>query len=243
MSSRPVFHAALPDPLPSSGSTIRLDGPEGRHASVVRRIRVGEPVLLSDGVGRGVAGSVVHADKTGLSVEVSERVVEQPPALSYVVVQALAKGDRGELAVELLTEVGVTEIVPWQAERSIVKWSGERASKGMARWQRTAQEAAKQSRRLWTPTVTDPVDTASLAIRVAAAELSLLLHSDAVLDLDAVELPTSGVVLLVVGPEGGISPTELATLTAAGGRPIRLTPHVLRTSTAGLVGCAGLMLR
>ena len=160
-----------------------------------------------------------------------------------MVAQALAKGDRGELAVELLTEVGVTEILPWQASRSIVRWSGERGTKGLARWRSTAREAAKQSRRLWVPTVADPVDTVGLAGRIAVAGTTLLLHEDATTPLADVSLPSAGEVLLVVGPEGGISPDELATLTAAGGRPTLLTPHVLRTSTAGVVAVAGLMLR
>ncbi len=243
MSSEPLFHAELPDPLPSPGQTVLLDGPEGRHAAMVRRIRSGETVVLADGAGRAVAGPVVATGKQTLTVEVAEHRSETAPAVRFVVAQALAKGDRGELAVELLTEVGVTEIVPWQASRSIVRWSGERGTKGLARWRSSAREAAKQSRRLWVPSVADPVDTAGLAARVAAADVALLLHEDATEALASVALPSTGEVLLVVGPEGGIAPDELTALTAAGGRPTLLTPHVLRTSTAGVVGCAGLMLR
>lgn len=238
-----VFHADLPAPLPPAGATVLLDGAEGRHAAVVRRIRPGEQVVLTDGCGRAVSGPVVATGKQSITVEVASTRVEEPPSLRFVVAQALAKGDRGELAVELLTEVGVTEIVPWQASRSIVKWSGERGAKGLARWRSTAREAAKQSRRLWTPVVGDAVGTAALVERVAAADLALLLHEEADAGLEEVALPLAGEVLLVVGPEGGISPEELAALTAAGGRPTLLTPHVLRTSTAGVVACAGLMLR
>lgn len=243
MSSEPLFHAALADPLPAAGETVLLDGPEGRHAAMVRRIRTGETVVLADGAGRAVCGPVVATGKQTITVEVAEHRTEPAPALRFVVAQALAKGDRGELAVELLTEVGASEIVPWQAARSIVRWSGERGSKGLARWRSSAREAAKQSRRLWVPTVTDPVDTAGLAARIAAADVTLLLHEDAAGALASVALPESGEVLLVVGPEGGIAPDELTALTAAGGRPTLLTPHVLRTSTAGVVACAGLMLR
>jgi 16S rRNA (uracil1498-N3)-methyltransferase len=243
VSSAPVFHRDLPDPLPAPGATIRLEGPEGRHAAVVRRIRTGETVVLGDGVGRAVAGPVLGVDQQGLVVQVAEQIVERPPARRFVVAQALAKGDRSELAVELLTEVGVSEILPWQAERSIVRWVGERGTKALARWRSTAGAAAKQSRRRWTPIVSEPVDTAALAARVSAADVALLLHEDATTTLAEVELPSSGEIVLVVGPEGGIAPAELARLTAAGGRPTLLTPHVLRTSTAGLVACAGLMLR
>jgi 16S rRNA (uracil1498-N3)-methyltransferase len=241
--SDPVFHAELPDPLPLPGARVVLDGPEGRHAAVVRRIRTGETVVLADGTGRAVIGPAIAVGKQCLTVEVAERLVEDPPAVRLVVAQALAKGDRGELAVELLTEVGATEVVPWQASRSIVRWSGERGAKGLARWRSTAREAAKQSRRLWTPVVADPVDTGALVERVAAADVALLLHEDATSSLADVVVPAAGEVLLVVGPEGGIAPEELATLSDAGGRPTRLTPHVLRTSTAGVVACAGLMLR
>jgi 16S rRNA (uracil1498-N3)-methyltransferase len=243
VSSDPVFHAALPDPLPRRGDTYLLDGPEGRHAAVVRRIRPGETVVLADGVGRAVTGPVVAAGKQSVTVEVADQLVEPAPVVRFVIAQALAKGDRGELAVELLTEVGATEILPWQAARSIVRWSGERGVKGLARWRSTAREAAKQSRRLWAPTVADPIDTTGLAARIAAADVALLLHEDATTPLADVALPATGEVLLVVGPEGGISPDELAALTAAGGRPTLLTAHVLRTSTAGVVACAGLMLR
>jgi len=241
--SAPVFHAELADPLPPVGSTVVLDGPEGRHAAVVRRIRPGETVLLADGAGRAVVGPVVDVGKQSISIEVAEHRVEGRPAVRLVVAQALAKGDRGELAVELLTEVGVTEILPWQASRSIVKWSAERGTKGLTRWQSTAREAAKQSRRLWTPVVAEPVTTRQLADRVTQANVALLLHEEASTGLAEVELPEEGEVLLVVGPEGGLTREELTVLSDAGGRPTLLTPHVLRTSTAGIVACAGLMLR
>ncbi len=243
MSSDPVFHAELPDPLPRPGEHVLLDGPEGRHAAVVRRIRPGETVVLADGAGRAVGGAVVAAGKQSITVEVAEQWVEPAPTVRFVVAQALAKGDRGELAVELLTEIGVSEILPWQASRSIVRWSGERGAKGLARWRSTAREAAKQSRRLWTPQVGDPIGTVDLAARISTAEIALLLHEDATAALADAALPATGEVLLVVGPEGGLAAEELAVLTAAGGRPTLLTPHVLRTSTAGVVACAGLMLR
>ena len=241
--SDPVFHAELPSELPALGATVLLDGPEGRHAAVVRRIRPGEQVVLTDGLGRAVTGPVVATGKQSITVEVASTRTEEPPSVRFVVAQALAKGDRGELAVELLTEVGAAEILPWQASRSIVRWSGERGAKGLARWRSTVREAAKQSRRLWTPVVGEPIGTAALAERVAAADVALLLHEEADLSLADVALPRRGEVLLVVGPEGGIAPEELAALTEAGGRPTLLTPHVLRTSTAGVVACAGLMLR
>lgn len=233
----------LADPLPPAGARVELAGPEGRHAAVVRRIGVGETVLLGDGGGRGVQGRVVEASKTGLVVEVQTQLAAPSRRLQFVAVQALAKGDRSELAIEMLTELGIDEIVPWSASRSIVRWSGERADKSLGRWRSTVREAAKQSRRLAVPTVGEPVTTTQLAARISAADLALVLHEDATEPLAAVPLPDAGTVVLVIGPEGGIAPDELDTFTAAGARVVTISDGVLRTSTAGVVALAGLLLR
>ena len=111
--------------------------------------------MVGDGCGRGVRGSVVAVQKTGLQVEVTELLTAPEPRRRIVAVQALAKGDRSELAIEMLTEAGVAEIIPWMAARSVVRWSGERAVKSLSRWRSTVREAAKQSRRLRVPRVHD----------------------------------------------------------------------------------------
>jgi 16S rRNA (uracil1498-N3)-methyltransferase len=240
----PLFLSeTLPLPLPDVGDRVALAGPEARHAAVVRRIRIGEHVLISDGRGRGVRGRVTSVDPHRLVAEVLDQVLLTEPDRRYVVAQALAKGDRSELAVEMLTEIGVAEIVPWQAARSIVRWSGDRAEKSRAKWQATAREATKQSRRLRIPVVAEAASTAQLADRVSQADLALVLHEAAADQLTDVELPTAGTVLIIVGPEGGLDDAELAALTAAGARPVLISDGVLRTSTAGLVACAALMAR
>jgi 16S rRNA (uracil1498-N3)-methyltransferase len=159
------------------------------------------------------------------------------------VAQALAKGDRGELAVEMLTEVGVDEIVPWAAQRSVVQWKAERGDKALRRWRSTAREAAKQSRRAWLPVVTEPADTSQVAARLTAAAVALVLHEEASLPLGTGDLPDNGEIVLVVGPEGGIALDELDAFTAAGARMATLGPTVLRTSTAGPVAAAVLLSR
>jgi 16S rRNA (uracil1498-N3)-methyltransferase len=239
----PLFLADLADPLPAVGSVVRLEGSEGRHASVVRRLRPGEEILLADGVGRGVRCLTKAADKQGLDLEVLEQLTMPEPAVRIIAVQGLAKGDRGELAVEMMTEVGVDEIRPWQAARSIVKWQGERGEKSRAKWQATAREAAKQSRRFRVPLVGDTVSTRALARLLGEVDLALVLHEDGTQSLAEIELPASGTVVLVIGPEGGIGPEELALLVEAGARVVTLGEGVLRTSTAGVVAVGHLRLR
>ena len=228
---------------PALGGEVLVDGPEGHHAVAVRRLRAGERVVVADGAGGGVRGEVLDATKAGLRVRVDELLDEPAPAVRLVVAQALAKGDRAELAVEMLTEVGVAELVPWQASRSVARWSADRVDRGLTRWRSTAREAAKQSRRLRVPSVSDPVTTKALVQRLAAADLALVLHEDATVPIAAVDLPAGGEVVVVVGPEGGISPEELAAFDAVGARTVRVGDHVLRTSTAGVVALAALLNR
>jgi 16S rRNA (uracil1498-N3)-methyltransferase len=142
-----------------------------------------------------------------------------------------------------MTEVGVDAVIPWAAERSIAKWQAERGEKGLAKWRSTAREAAKQSRRAWLPDVTGLATTAALAKRVSAAACAVVLEADAPAKLGELPLPESGEVLVLVGPEGGISPAERAVLRDSGAVEARLGPTVLRTSTAGAAAAVILLSR
>jgi 16S rRNA (uracil1498-N3)-methyltransferase len=221
-----------------TGSTIVLTGTEAHHAATVKRLAVGEQVLLADG--RGGLAEVVIASvaRDRVVCEVRSRTETAPAEPRFVVVQALPKGERAELAVEILTELGVDEIVPWSALRSVSLWKGEKAGRGVAKWQRTAWEAAKQSRRPRVPMVAELAGSPQIERRIAAADLAVVLHEDATESLAGVQAPASGEVLLVVGPEGGVSAEELGRFVAAGARPVRLGPEVLRTSTAGAAALA-----
>jgi len=169
-----------------------------------------------------------------MAVEVTEILGVLPRAHRFVVAQALAKGDRSELAVEIMTEVGVDEILAWQASRSIVRWQGERGAKSLSRWAATAREATKQSRRFRIPEVSF-ANTNQVTERIGAAELSLVLHESAEKPLARMNLPEVGEILLIVGPEGGIGPEELERFQQAGAVPVRISDGVLRTSTAGAI--------
>ncbi|GAA4859707.1 16S rRNA (uracil(1498)-N(3))-methyltransferase [Saccharopolyspora rosea] len=235
--SEPVFAV---ERLPAVGPAT-LDGPEGKHAATVRRLRPGERLLLSDGHGGMARCAVVEADRDSLRLDVEDTWQVPRPGLRVRLAQALIKGDRGELAVELATEAGVDAVVPWRASRCIAKWDdGPRGAKALARWRGTAFQAAKQARRAWTPEVADPVSTSGLAALVGAADAAIVLHESATTPLASVELPAEGELLLVVGPEGGVTDDELATLTGAGARAVRLGPTVLRASTAAAVALGAL---
>jgi 16S rRNA (uracil1498-N3)-methyltransferase len=223
---------------PAVGSRVILGGEDGRHAAVVRRIRPGEMIMVGDGRGWGVRGEVREVDRDSLVLEVTEQLTEPEPRRKVVAVQALAKGDRSELAVEMLTETGAAEIIPWSAARSVVRWSGERGERSLARWRSTAREAAKQSRRLRVAQVSEPMSTAGVVRLIGTVDRTLVLHEGADQRLVDFDLPDRAAFGIIIGPEGGIAPEELDAFVAAGGWPVSISDGVLRTSTAGAVAVA-----
>jgi 16S rRNA (uracil1498-N3)-methyltransferase len=240
--SNPVFfaHAGALDGL-RPGDEFVLEGPEARHAVTVKRLTPGEAVDIADGAGKRLIGTVAAVGSGQLTVLATEVLEEPRPGTRLVLVQALAKGDRDELAIETATELGIDAVVPWQAERSIVRWKGERAAKAHGKWQSVVTAAAKQARRAWIPEVRDAVDGGGLLKAVQEAGLAIILHEAARRPLrDVLESwdrtsPDASVreVLLIVGPEGGITPKEVTRLCDAGAVTALLGSHVLRSSTAG----------
>ena len=242
------------------GDTFTLTGDEARHAVSVKRIEPGEPVDLADGQGRRLVGETMSGGSVGLTVRALQVMQEPEPHPRLVLVQALAKGSRDEMAIEAATELGVDAVVPWQAERSIVRWKADKAAKGAVKWQQAVRAAAKQSRRARIPEVQPLVERAGLCSLIGSSRLALLLHEDAAGTVpDALEraglrtvtpagqqrenndggLPPAGGadgaerVLMIVGPEGGMSQAEMDAMLGAGAVAVRLGPHVLRSSTAG----------
>lgn len=226
------------------GSVVSVDGPEARHAVSVMRLEVGETLELVDGQGRRVTGIVAltrgsnHLEVTVLTI------VDEPPAdIRFLVAQALPKGEHGELAVDLMTQTGVDVIVPWRAQRSVVQWKADRVEKSLGKWQAAAVQAAKQSRRARTPVIVDPESTSLLCSRVAGVTLALLLHEEAEASIADVPLPATGDILLIVGPEGGISDEERSLMVAAGAIEVRMGPTVLRSSLAGATAITAIATR
>jgi 16S rRNA (uracil1498-N3)-methyltransferase len=236
-----LFYA---DAIPAVGQIAVVEGDEGFHAATVRRIRPGERLALSDGAGALARCEVREAGKRGLSAQVLERWTAPRPVPPVTVVQAIPKSERSELAIELATEAGADDFVPWQAARCVARWDGDRAEKGLRRWRAVARSAARQSRRAYIPDVGGPVSThellALVAERMAAGGLVLALHESADVPLTDIPVAQADSIMLIVGPEGGISDDEIAELTAAGATAIRLGPTVLRTSTAAAVALGAL---
>ena len=231
-----LFYA---ESVPAVGELVRVTGDEGFHAATVRRIRPGETLAVSDGSG-AVADCVVEAaDKRCLTARVLDRRVVAPTLPAVTVVQAIPKSERSELAIELATEAGADEFIAWQAARCVARWDADRAEKGLRRWRAVARSAARQSRRTWIPPIAGPLSTAALdrflRERRAAGAVLVVLHESAEKPLASIPLGDADAVVVVVGPEGGISAEELDTLVAAGAAPVRMGPTVLRTSTAAAV--------
>jgi 16S rRNA (uracil1498-N3)-methyltransferase len=231
----PVF---LADRAAIERGSIALSGAEGRHAATVRRLAIGERADVTDGAGTIAECVVTGAGSGVIELAVLARRAVPAPEPRIVVVQAIPKGDRAELAVEIMTEVGVDAVVAWQAERCVARWRAERADRSLARWRATAREAAKQSRRAWIPEVTGPEATPAIVRRVAAAGLAILLDPEAPTALGHIGMPGHAEIVLIVGPEGGVSPAETEAMVRAGAVPARLGPTVMRSSSAGAVAAA-----
>ncbi|WP_405135359.1 16S rRNA (uracil(1498)-N(3))-methyltransferase [Nocardia sp. NBC_01388] len=231
------------DEIPEPGATAVLDGPEGRHAATVRRIRVGEPITLSDGHGILADSEVIAAQKDRLELKVLDRRVAAPATPQVTVVQALPKSDRSELAVELMTEAGADAIVPWQASRCVSNWENK-AHKAVEKWRATAKAAARQSRRAYIPDVADLHSTRDLVALVREAKsggaIVAALHESGAGRFTELSFEDVAEVVLIVGPEGGLDDSELKALAEAGADIVLLGPTVLRTSTAAAVALGAL---
>ncbi len=221
------------------GGRANVTGDEARHAVQVARVRVGERIAISNGSGFIVWGAVMTATPAEVEIEVDWLREDAEPAPALWLAQALAKGDRDELAVQAATELGVSGVIPWAAERSVTRWEAAKAAKGQERWGAIVREASKQAIRTRIPEVAPLASTAQLA---GVPGQLLVLDPVAEVALTAVALAASRITL-VVGPEGGISPREFERFEQAGAVRARLGTEVLRTSTAGPAALAVLNAR
>jgi 16S rRNA (uracil1498-N3)-methyltransferase len=235
------FYLVDPATVLAVGAFVILDGAEGRHAATVSRIRVGEALRVGNGQGDIGVGSVTSTGKDCLTLRIDHLEVGTRHSPELVLIQALAKTDRDERAVEMATELGVDRVIPWMAERSISRWDESKAEKGRQKWQAIAREASKQSIRAYVPAIDPVCSTVSMLSDFSPAQL-LVLDPTGDVSLSAAVLDTS-IVAMVVGPEGGIAEAELARFRAAGAQIVTMGANVLRTSTAGPAAIAVLNAR
>ena len=219
--------------------SFTLAGPEGKHAASVRRMRVGEAIQLSNGLGGRIRGKISAVRQGEVDIEVASCSQDLAPKLQLTLVQALAKGDRDELAVQAATELGISRVIPWQAEHSISRWEGAKIANSVQRWQAIVAEAAKQSMQTFEPKVSNPLSTKQLIGDASLTGRRFVLDPTASAGLASVG-SLVGEVSLVVGPEGGISGSELHDFEAAGFERVHLGSSILRTSTAGVAAVAAI---
>ena len=229
----PLFISPIPSDT-QTGSKIRIAGAEAKHATSVRRLQIDEAIAVSDGQGKKVRGKVSQLSKDFLEMEVASVESVERPKPQLILVQALAKGDRDEMAVQACTELGIQTVIPWQSERSVSIWKPEKQDKHRLRWQSIATEAAKQSLRPFIPEVERVLGTSELVERLKQFDLTLVLDPTSSTPLTSVSLSGHQSIAIVVGPEGGISPQELEQFRAAGFSLAALGSGILRTSTAGV---------
>ena len=214
------------------GSSVRLQGDEARHAARVSRLAVGEDILVGDGVGTIATARAAAVTPTEVLLEVHDATAHALHQPEVWLVQALAKGDRDALAIQTCTELGVDRIIPWQPSRTISRWKGDKLTTGVARWQKIATEASKQSVRAWIPQVERAMTTQDIADLGEQYQL-LLLDPDATDALSAYIPPREKNLLVIVGPEGGVDAAERELFVSSGAVDLKLGRTVLRTSSAG----------
>jgi 16S rRNA (uracil1498-N3)-methyltransferase len=202
----------------STGLTQDLLGDEAHHASKVLRLNLGEQIKISDGKGSWVSGPITKIEKKKLTISISDRGASAVVTPEIVLVQAVTKSDRNKEMLELAVGAGVDRIIPWQSERSISKWQSD----SYAKWETGIKEACKQARQVRLP------------------ELNTVMNTNEISKLFTEKLDC---VYLVIGPEGGITESELGIFTQAGGQVVRLGSTVLRSAHAGFAAIAALQTR
>jgi 16S rRNA (uracil1498-N3)-methyltransferase len=221
----------LVDKLESTES-IEVAGDEAHHAIKVLRIKTGEEILISDGAGKWARASVESIEKKTFTAKVLERGFQEEKSPRIIVVQGLPKSDRVKDAIEILVESGVDLIIPWQADRSISKWQQD----SLAKWQNVAIAATKQSRRFRKPEIVEGLSLSQLLELESETGAILVMHESATTKLSEVvtsKFASKSEIMIVIGPEGGISDSELATLEGAGAHIVGLGPEVFRSAHAG----------
>ena len=222
-----------------SANQIEVDGDEAHHGVNVLRLKTSEEVKISDGVGNWGVGTVSQVNKKSFTVEILDRGFEPASKQRVVVVQAILKNDANKEAVDFLTQVGADEIIPWQSQHSIGKFD----DKSLSKWQSAARESSRQSRRVRIPVISNAYSTENLISKIKGLQNIFVLHESADNRLSQIEINQEADVILIVGPEGGLSEIEVNTFVTAGAKIVRLGESVLRAANAGAAAASVVMSR
>jgi 16S rRNA (uracil1498-N3)-methyltransferase len=224
----------------SSGQTQTLESDEAHHAIKVMRLKTGEEIKISDGEGNWVSGPISEVGKKNLKIDVTASGIEASKKPELVLVQALTKSDRNKEMLELVTVAGVDRIIPWQAERSISKWQ----SNSYDKWTSSIKEAGKQSRRVNLPKLEKLMSAREITEQISASDCILVFHESANEKFSALDISqNASSVYLIIGPEGGITNTELEIFKSKGGNLVRLGEPVLRSAHAGFAALASIQTK
>ena len=226
----------------SIGQTLVLTGDEAHHAARVGRVTVGEKTVVGDGQGHTASVVVESVTNREIHATVTDAQVHAVQEPRVWLAQALAKGDRDELAIQTATELGVFGVIPLIARRSVVHWRGDKVVSGVDRWRKIVTQASKQSLRAFIPEVLPPCEVRDLPTQIPGARI-IALDPDAETALSALDVDDHTALVLVVGPEGGIDDEELQQVLTADGAHARLGSTVLRTSSAGPAALAVLNVK
>lgn len=228
-----------------SGSIVHFNTEESRHIDKVLRFKVGDDVQVFDGLGHEYEVRLINKENGLLSGEIVREVECNPEAPIFLsLVQGMAKSDKMDTIIQKAVEVGVGDIYPLASQHAVVKLDGERAAKKVERWQNIAREACKQCRRSRVPAVHAPASFSEILQLVQGVPAILLYENEkhcglkTVLQENRVRLLSAAQLFLIIGPEGGFAPAEVAAAQAAGVMTAGLGPRILRTETAGLVAAS-----
>lgn len=231
-----------PESLPGGpGGDVVLDRDESHHAVAVLRTLPGAVITVSDGAGTTARCAVADIDGGRLVARVIDRQRYEPVSPHIVVYTGAAKGSKIDGVVERLAELGVAQVFVYSSERSVVSWNGAKRDRLAQRWAAIARSAAKQSRNAYAMTTFPPLSWAGLVAKIRGEQLPIVLWEEASVPLrTALDRPAERVGL-VIGPEGGLTPTEAAELADAGGRLVSLGPRILRTENAPVVATSAVL--
>ena len=222
------------DDLPTTvGSIYEFNNDDAFHAIKVLRIEAGEIFNLSDGKGSWSKVSVENVNKKSMTVKVLEIGHQEALDTSFTIIQAIPKGDRIKESIELSTEGGADRIVMWKASRSI-----GRSEDKLDKLQLTAREASKQSRRFSIPQISGVASTNDVIDEIAKADLALVFHESATSQLSTAVAKGAKKVVIIIGPEGGLTDSEVSDFAAAGAKVVLMGRPILRSAHAGLAALA-----